>query len=234
MSTPYGGNESQHGGRAPTPDAQSGGLPVQGYPAPQPGQSQPGHVQLGQAPAGQAQPGQAQAGQTQLGQVQPGQTQPAQVQPGYGHPQYGQQPQYGQTPQYGQQLPYGQQFPQQQYGTPPAFGERKAIGKTVWIVMGAVVAVVAAVCVTGLWAPGFFVTRVLDQSAVQNGVRTVLTSLPPNGYGQPKVTAVSCPAKQPVKAGTTFDCSVTVDGKQKTVTIAVKDTDANYEVGQAH
>ncbi|WP_027941789.1 DUF4333 domain-containing protein [Amycolatopsis taiwanensis] len=210
MSTPYGGNDPQQWGQASAPGPASGGLPAQGYP--------------GQAGYGQQYP--------QYGQQQP---------PQYGQqpqPQYGQQPDYGQPP-YGQPQ-YGQQYPQQQYGqqpgqygAPPVPRARKKAGKTVWIVISAVVVVAAAVGVTGFWKPGFFVTTVLDQTAVQNGVRTVLTGQPPNGYGQ-SVSTVSCPAKQPVEAGIKFDCSVTVDGDQKTVTITVKDTDGNYEVGQPH
>lgn len=185
---------------------QSGGFPAQGYPG-QPAQGQQYPPQYGQQP--------------QYTQQQP---------------QYGQQPQWGQAPQYGQPR-YGQEYPQQQYGQhgmPPASGERKKIGKGLWSVIGAVVVVVAAVCVTGFWKPGFFVTTVLDQNAVQNGVRTVLTAQPPNGYGHSVVSGVNCPAKQPVKAGVTFDCTATVDGAPKTVTITVKDTDGNYEVGQPH
>jgi hypothetical protein len=106
-------------------------------------------------------------------------------------------------------------------------------GKTLGIVTAAVVVVVAVVCVLGFWAPGFFVTTVLDQTAVQNGVKTVLSSQPPQGYGQ-TVTAVSCPANQPVNAGDRFDCTVTVDGSQKKVTITVQDSTGDYEVGQPH
>lgn len=161
---------------------------------------------------------------------------PNSPQPGYGqpYPPYAQPP-YGQ-PQYGQPQ-YGQQYPQQQYGQyemPPGPGGRKKIGKAVWIVAAVVVVVVAAVCVTGFVKPGFFVTAVFDQNAVQDGVRTVLTAQPPNGYGQSSVGTVSCPAKQPVKAGTTFDCTAVVNGDRKTVTITVKDSDGNYEVGQPH
>lgn len=209
MSTPYGGNNPQQWGQPPAPGPASGGFPAQGYPG------QPGYGQQQYPP--------------QYGQPQQSQQPPPQ--------QYGQQPQYGQAPygqrQYGQQ--YQQQYGQQpgQYGAPMAPPERKKIGKTVWTVLGAVVVVVAAVCVTGFWKPGFFVSTVLDQNALQNGVRTVLTGQPPNGYGQ-SVSAVSCPEKQPVKAGTTFDCSVTVGGSQKKVTITVKDADGNYEVGQPH
>jgi len=42
---------------------------------------------------------------------------------------------------------------------------------------------------------------------------------------------VTCPADQEVKAGTTFDCSLQIDGQAKTVKITVKDDDGTYEVG---
>lgn len=203
MSTPFGGNDPQQWGQGGTPSP-SGGFPEQSY-AHQPGNHQP----------------------------QYGQTYPQQ------YPQYGQQPQqpYGQYP-YGPPgaQPAGQQFPQQPYGgqsfgQPPGTGEQKKSGKVILMVIAAVVVVVAAVCVLGFFKPGFFVTTVLDQNAVQNGVKTVLSAGPPKGYGQP-VSSVSCPAQQEVKPGATFDCTAVVDGQKKTVTVTVKDSDGNYEVGQ--
>lgn len=165
---------------------------------------------------------------------QPGNSQPQYGQP---YPQYGQQPGYGQ-PQYGSGYPQQGYGTQQQYGQAGQFGqpfapppEGRKGGKVLWIVIAAVIVVAAAVGVTGFWKPGFFVTTVLDQSAVQNGVKTVLTDQPPKGYGL-TVSAVSCAADQEVAAGRTFDCSATVDGQRKTVTVTVKDADGNYEVGQ--
>lgn len=210
MSTPFGGNDPQQWGQGGTPSPSSGGFPEQNY-AQQAGNHQP-----------------------QYGQAYPQQS--PQQQPQYGQPQYGQPQQqqpYGQYP-YGH--PGGQQFPQQPYGgqsfgQPPGTGEQKKGGKIVLLVVAAVVVVVAVVCVLGFFKPGFFVTTVLDQNAVQNGVKTVLSAQPPKGYGQP-VSSVSCPAKQEVKAGGTFDCTAVVDGQRKTVTVTVKDSDGNYEVGQ--
>ncbi|WP_236793020.1 DUF4333 domain-containing protein [Amycolatopsis sp. GM8] len=211
MSTPYGGNDPQQWGQAPQqPPAgypqqpPSGGFPAQGYPPPSGGFPAQGYPQ------------------------QP---------PQYG--QYPQQPQYGQQPGYPpQQQPYGQQYPQPQYGQqqpyygqqPPGFGApvepRKGGMKLLWIVAGVVIVVVAALGITGFWMPGFFVTKVLDQSAVQDGVKQMLST-----YG---VTAdsVSCPAKQAVKAGNTFTCTATVGGKQEQISVTVLDTDGNYQVGR--
>lgn len=149
-------------------------------------------------------------------------------------PQYGQQPGYPQQPQYGQypqqQQPYYAQQPgQYDYGHQGGFGtpvpRNGGGGKLLWIITGVVVVVVAALGITGFWLPGFFVTKVLDQTAVQNGVKQMLAT-----YG---VTAdgVSCPAKQEVKPGSTFTCTATIGGKQQQVTVTVQDADGNYQVG---
>jgi hypothetical protein len=207
MSTPYGGNDPQQWGQQPpapgsAPNPQTGGFPAPGYPQQQPGYGQPQPQYGGQYPP----------------------------------PQYGQQPPYGQPPQYGQYPPqqqqpyYGQQPGQYDYGQPsgfgaPAAGKKKGGGKLLWITIAVVVVVVAALGVTGFWKPGFFVTKVLDQSAVQNGVQQTLSQ-----YG---VTAdsVSCPAKQEVKAGNTFTCTAAVDGKPQQVTVTIQDSNGNYQVG---
>ena len=47
-----------------------------------------------------------------------------------------------------------------------------------------------------------------------------------------KASDVKCPDSQPVKAGSTFTCTVSVDGAQKNVQITVKSDDGHYEVGQ--
>ncbi|HVV14783.1 DUF4333 domain-containing protein [Amycolatopsis sp.] len=219
MSTPYGGNDPQQWGQTPqgpTPTPQSGGFPAQGYPQ----QPQPGYGQ-----------------QPQYGQ-----------QPPYGQPQYGQQPPYGQQPQYGQpqydpsQQQYGGQYPpaqqpyygqqpgQYDYGRQAGFGapgqEKKKSGKLLWIIIAVLVVIVAALGVTGFWKPGFFVKQVLSQSAVQDGVKSMLSQ-----YGKTP-SAVSCPADQEVKAGTTFTCTATIDGQQQQITVTVLDSDGKYQVGR--
>ncbi|GAA5154986.1 DUF4333 domain-containing protein [Amycolatopsis dongchuanensis] len=209
MSTPYGGNDPQQwGGQAPG----SGGFPAQGQPGyPQ----QPGCPQTGGFPAQPAYP-------------QQGQYPPAYPQQG----QYPQQPAYPQQPQYPQQPYYGQQQPPQgqyDYGTPSGFGapvkKGGGSGKLLWIITGVVVVVLAVVGITGFWQPGFFITKVLDQTAVQNGVKQMLAT-----YGD-TATAVSCPPDQEVKAGTTFTCTATIGGRQRQVTVTVQDGNGNYQVG---
>lgn len=154
-----------------------------------------------------------------------GQPGPGPQQPGYPQAPYGPHPGYGQQP-YGQQFP-GQQFP----GQPPRFTGApqpagKGGGKGLLIGLGALVVLVAAFLVTGFLAPGFLTTTVLSQTAVQDGVKQVLTG----NYRLRDVGAVSCPADQEVTPGATFDCATTVDGEGKTVTVTIKDDAANYEV----
>ncbi|MDQ0381745.1 DUF4333 domain-containing protein [Amycolatopsis thermophila] len=198
MSTPYGGNDPQ----------QWSGQPQQGQP------------QYGQQPGYPPQHGQ-----------QPQYAQPPQhgQPPGYAQPQYG-QPYPGQAPSPhpgAQQYPGQQQFPGQ--GTPAGYGQqppKKNSAKGLLTGVGALVVVVAAFCVTAFLAPGFLKTTVLSQTAVQDGVKQVLTG----NYQLTNVGSVSCPADQEVVAGRTFDCATTVDGKGKTVTVTIKDDAANYEV----
>ncbi|MFC7658028.1 DUF4333 domain-containing protein [Pseudonocardia benzenivorans] len=97
-----------------------------------------------------------------------------------------------------------------------------------WILVGALVVVAAVAAVLLFWKPGFVVTRVFDQTALQAGVEKVLTT----DYGH-QVSAVSCPANREVKSGDTFQCSATVDGEPNTqVPIHVTSSEGNYEVGR--
>ncbi|WP_158884214.1 DUF4333 domain-containing protein [Amycolatopsis anabasis] len=243
MSTPYGGNDPQQWGQqpqdagsAPNPNPQSGGFPAQGGYPQQPGYGQqPGQPQWGQQ---QPQYGQQPGGYPQQ---QPGQPQWGQQQPQYGEqPGYGQQQQYGQQPggaypQSGpqQQPQYGQQPGQFDYGQQPGFGapptgqEQKKSNKGLWIGAIALIVVVAVVCVLGFVAPGFFVKKVFDSNKQAEDVKGILS----NTYQIPNVESVTCPSDQEVKADNTFECTAKIGGKDQKVTIKVKDSDGNYEVG---
>jgi hypothetical protein len=220
MTSPYGGNDPQQWGQQPYGSGYNPGTPSGGFPA-QEG-AQPGYGQP-------AQPGYG-YGQPQPGYPQPGgygQPDPSQGHGGYPGQQvpygYGQQPGY---PQPGQPYPgYGQQ-PGGYPGMPPGPGRKKS--PVLWIVLGVLVVGVAAVAVLGFVAPGFFLKRVFDNAAVQDGVKQILT----NSYRVDGVGAVSCPAGQEVKQGATFTCTAQVNGKQKKVTITVKTDAGEYEVGQ--
>lgn len=72
--------------------------------------------------------------------------------------------------------------------------------------------------------------RFFDEDKVAVGVGRVLTQDPPSGYGFTGVQDVRCPANQPVRAGTSFECELRLDGNRTTVTIVVKDDDGLYEV----
>ena len=69
-------------------------------------------------------------------------------------------------------------------------------------------------------------TTTLDTTAAQDGIRTVLTE----SYGATNVSGVSCPQNIEVKAGTSVDCTLTVDGAFKKVTLTFLNDDADYEV----
>ncbi|MFI6761184.1 DUF4333 domain-containing protein [Micromonospora sp. NPDC050417] len=95
------------------------------------------------------------------------------------------------------------------------------------LVVGPVLVLAALVVVLGLVWPGFLDKLVFDRAALQVGVTDVLR----NSY-QVDVTAVSCPADQPVRVGTRFPCAVLVNGEQRTVTIVVTSDDGRFEVGR--
>jgi uncharacterized protein DUF4333 len=200
-----------------------------------------GGGQPGQQPAwGAQQYGGQQGGQAGWGQQygQPG------AQQQYGQPGWGGQDQqqgWGQPgQQQGQPAWAGQatqQWPgdQQQWGQPggaypplpdkaPRSGGRS---KLPLILIAALVVVAAAVGVLGFVTPGFFVTRVFDSAAVQQGVQKVLT----DNYGL-AVSSVTCGQNIKVDNGATFQCDATIDGEQKKVPITVTSAGGDYQVGR--
>lgn len=209
----YGGQQQGYG--------QQGGYGQQ--PQPSYGQpQQPGYEQQG----GYGQPGyeQQQGGYGQQGYGQ----QPAAPQQGYGQQgqyDYGQQQQYGQQPAYGQPGQYGQQN-YNQYG-PSQGGQGGSSNKGVIIGVTSLVVVLAIAAVLLFLWPGWLNKKVFDQNAVQDGVVKLIN----DSYNM-DATEASCPkaGDTEVKAGNTFDCTVKVDGQDKTVTITVKDDDGKYEV----
>jgi hypothetical protein len=191
----------------------------------QPGQyGQPQYGQPGQY--GQPQPDQyGQPGQ--YGQPQPDQYgQPGQ----YGQPQYGQPGQYGQ-PQYGQPGQPGQ-YPQQ-YQPYEQPGKQRSVALIGGVAGVIAFLLIAVVLVLGFWEPGFFVTTKLDVKKAQAGVQQVLAD-ETNGYGARNVKDINCNHGQDptVKKGGTFDCSVSIDGAQKHVTVTFQDNKGTYEVGR--
>jgi hypothetical protein len=72
--------------------------------------------------------------------------------------------------------------------------------------------------------------KVFDEAQVAQGVSAVLTGNPPTGYGLTGVTDVQCPAHQPVEAGTSFRCTLAINGVTEEATVLVKDNNGLYEV----
>jgi Domain of unknown function (DUF4333) len=181
-------------------------------------------TQFGSAPQS------GQAGQyAQYPQQQPGQYG---LQPGqYGQPQYGQPGQYGQPDQAGQ---YAQpaQYPGQ-YGPPPAQGKKRSTALIGGVVGGIVLLLLIGVLITGFWQPGFFVTTKLDVNKANAGVQQILTD-ETNGYGAKNVKDVKCNggSDPTVTKGGTFDCTVSIDGAAKHVTVTFQDSKGTYEVGR--
>ena len=69
--------------------------------------------------------------------------------------------------------------------------------------------------------------KVFDEIAVQDSVRKILTE----DYKIAGIKDVTCPAKQEVKEGSTFDCAVAVGNDVKKVAITVTSGEGDYTVG---
>lgn len=220
MSGPFGPNNPEEGRNDPTqqwqpapgagPTQQWGGqqhTPSQAQPTQQWGDQQ---QQWGQQPQQPQQPW----GQTAPPQQQWSGTQPPQQQWGTQPPQ----DQWGQP-----QQQWGGQ-PQQQWGGQPQPQGGKRKGLIIGLAIGAVVVVGAVATLLVL----LLSKDKLDQSAVQDGVKKVLT----DSYGIQDVSDVSCPSGQEVKANETFSCDLKVSGEGKKVTVKITNDDGTYEVGR--
>ncbi len=96
-------------------------------------------------------------------------------------------------------------------------------------VLGGIVAIIVVVlAITAFVAPGFAVSKELKQSAVQDGVKSILEK----DYQATEVSTVSCPNGQKVQKGKTFDCTATIAGAQQKVTVTFLDDSGRYEVGR--
>ena len=156
----------------------------------------------------------------------------------YGQPgqygQYAQPSQYGQPNQYAQPGQYPQQYqPYDQSGQPGQPGKKRSGALIGGIAAAVGVVVIGAVLVLGFLWPAWFVTTKLDVNKAQAGVQQVLTD-ETNGYGAKNVKDVKCNngSDPTVKKGGTFDCTVSIDGAQKHVTVTFQDTKGTYEVGR--
>jgi hypothetical protein len=77
--------------------------------------------------------------------------------------------------------------------------------------------------------PGGTRQKVLDQSALEDRVGTVL-----HDHYKLEYQSLSCPDDQPVRVGRSFDCSVEVGGNPQEVTVTVTNADGQYNVGLPH
>ncbi|SFB31503.1 protein of unknown function [Amycolatopsis marina] len=135
------------------------------------------------------------------------------------HQPQGPAPNYGGSfqSQYGGLGAFGTPSPEQA----PKRGKRKTL-----LVAGAITFVLGASGVTA-WLLGAFRGDVLDQESLQHGVATVLR----DSYGEHDVSNPVCPDDQPVRNGTTFECTVEVSGESKSVSIRVLNEKPEFEVG---
>lgn len=122
-----------------------------------------------------------------------------------------------------------------EYGGFGAFEEqsdpstRRTRSRKPWIITAIAITALAGGG-TAAWLSGVFTGKVLDQPALHDGITTTLT----DSYGEHDVSNVACPADQQITTGHTFDCTVDIAGKQKTVTIRVLNAEPQYEVGAPH
>jgi hypothetical protein len=142
-----------------------------------------------------------------------------------GHPQHGSPP----PPQAGQVSAFGGNFHSQYgglgvFGDPPPPTPRR---RRKWLVLGSVAVVVLAAGGVAAWLLGVFRGDVLNQDALQQGVARVLRG----SYGEQDVRNVRCPANQEIVTGHTFECTVDISGRPKSVSIRVLNDQPQYEVG---
>ncbi|SEB34622.1 protein of unknown function [Amycolatopsis tolypomycina] len=203
------------------PGQPSGSFSGPWQPGQQSGPWQPGQQSEPWQPGQQTEPGQ-QSGPGQQSapwQATPSQPTPAQpmAAPGQGAPPQSQ---------------YGGGFQPSQYGglgAFPAEPAKKPKSKKPVLIAGAAV-LVLALGGGAAWLLGAFRGDVLDQQSLQDGVVKVLNE----NYGEPDVKNAQCPANQAAQNGTTFDCTVTIGGQQKKVTVRVLNDRPDYEVGAPH
>jgi hypothetical protein len=161
--------------------------------------------------------------------------QPAQWQPGHPPaPQYQQAPPPpGPAPLGPRQGQFGGGFQPAHYGGLGAFPEDIRITKKKSkkpLVFGAIGVIVLLGAGAVAWLLGAFSGDTLEQNSLQDGVSQVLKE----SYGEQDVKNVSCPSGQPIKAGTTFDCSAQVAGRPKQITVRVLNDSPEFEVGAPH
>lgn len=155
--------------------------------------------------------------------AQQGPGQPQQGQPQWGQPQQG-QPQQGQWGQQQPGQPQGQQWTGANQWNAGAPQTKSKTGLIVGLAVAALVLIGAIIGAVLLFGG----TDTLDPEAAQAGVEKVLTE----SYGATDVSDVQCPDGEEVKAGNSFECTLTVDGQFRTVTLTFTDDEGTYEVSR--
>jgi hypothetical protein len=97
-----------------------------------------------------------------------------------------------------------------------------------WLVPVVALALGASIGVLGFVTPGLFVSRVLDDESLQDGVRLVLE----RDFHLAQVTELQCPRRQPVEPHMVFLCAVRINGAPSTVPVVIQDTTGRYAVGR--
>jgi hypothetical protein len=97
-----------------------------------------------------------------------------------------------------------------------------------WLFGASVLVLVGMIAVLGFVTPGFFVTKVFDPVAVQNGVRSVLVG----DYRLTGVHEILCPADQRVLPGRDFTCVARIGGSAAQVRVIIRDADGHYLVSR--
>ncbi|WP_028935879.1 DUF4333 domain-containing protein [Pseudonocardia spinosispora] len=101
-------------------------------------------------------------------------------------------------------------------------------GVPVWLFLAAALILATVVGVLGFISPGYFTTKVLDQAALQNGVRTILQ----NDYRLTNVAEVVCPPNQKVLPGRAFECVARINNAPAQVRVLIQTKDGRYTVGR--
>ncbi|GAB2631138.1 DUF4333 domain-containing protein [Nocardia goodfellowii] len=94
----------------------------------------------------------------------------------------------------------------------------------------AAIAPIGALPTTPVATPAVVVPDNLDPVAVQRGIVEVLSE----SYGLAAIKDVKCPEELPVVVGSSYECSLRIDGLKKTVAVTVTDQDGTYEVSRPH
>ncbi|KZF13035.1 hypothetical protein A2J03_15645 [Rhodococcus sp. EPR-157] len=87
--------------------------------------------------------------------------------------------------------------------------------------------ILAVIVIVGL-VLAFGGSKNLDRAAAESGVEEIVTGT----YGASSVSDVSCPDGEKIEEGASFECTLQVDGFDRTVTLTFTDDNGTYEVSR--